>query len=51
MESILILLFCGVLALAVTAVFVAVLATGLKRRNSRAHKLGRLLLCSHPEWN
>jgi hypothetical protein len=51
MNTIWILLFCVVVSAALTMVFLAVLGAGLKRRNERRHRLGRLLRLSHPEWN
>jgi hypothetical protein len=53
MNTILILLFCGVVSAWMASLVFALLAAsaGARRRNARAHKLGRLLMCSHPEWN
>ncbi len=51
-DSILLILGCGVIAAGMTVVIVAALALSRrKERNARAHRLGRLLMCSHPEWN
>lgn len=52
MNTIWILLFCVVVSAAMTGLFFAILAIGAaRRRNARAHNLGRLLRVSHPEWN
>ncbi len=51
MNAILIIVFCVVVSGAMTVLFFAILALGARRRNARAHQLGRLLMVSHPEWN
>jgi len=51
MNTLLLLVFCVAVSLALTVLFVAILAIGARRRNERAHRLGKLLKLSHPEWN
>lgn len=51
MSSMMVLATCGVVSLALSVLFVAVLFTGRRPINRRRHELGRLLSASHPEWN
>ena len=51
MSTVYVLLFCVAVSAAITVLFFVILAVGARRRNARAHRLGRLLKLSHPEWN
>lgn len=52
MSAVYIVVFCIVVSAAMTVLLLGILFLGRRREvNQRAHNLGRLLMCSHPEWN
>lgn len=51
MDALLLVVGCVAIGCAVGIVVLSAVALGARRDNARAHRLGRLLALSHPEWN
>lgn len=51
MTNVFLFIFCGLVVLAFTLLIVSSVCIGRVKENRRKHQLGRLLKCSHPEWN
>lgn len=51
MNTLLILLACFVVGGSFAIIISSAVMSARIERNRRAHNLGRLLKCSHPEWN
>lgn len=42
---------CGLVVIVLTALLVSAVCVGKVKENRRRNQLGKLLKCSHPEWN
>lgn len=51
MNGFLLFVFCACVVLSLTILLVAAVCIGRVKENRRRHQLGKLLKCSHPEWN
>ncbi len=51
MNGLFLFIFCALVVCALTALLVSAACLGKVRENRRRHQLGKLLKCSHPEWN
>ncbi len=51
MTNLYLFIVCALVVLALTALLVSAVVLGKVRENRRRHQLGKLLKCSHPEWN
>jgi hypothetical protein len=52
MDALILIVGCALIGVALGVLLLCMVALGARReRNARAHRLGRLLVISHPEWN
>ncbi len=51
MNGVLLFVFCGLVVLALTLLLMSAVCLGKVRENRRRNQLGKLLRCSHPDWN
>lgn len=51
MNGLFLFVFCGLVVLALTLLLVSAVCLGKVKENRRRNQLGKLLRCSHPEWN
>lgn len=51
MTNLYLFILCALVVCAFTLLIISAVCVGRVKENRRRHQLGRLLKCSHPEWN